>query len=91
MRGDQKTTHRKLPGPVGMKIGHPIKGPTEKGTIMNTTRKDKKTTTMMKEQAGMVEEETEGAMEQRELEPMATGAEKHENIARRFHAWGNLL
>ena len=71
-----------------MRIGHPIRGPTERETIMSITRKDRKTTTMMKEQ---VEMEEEGAMEQRELEPMATGAERHENTARRFHAWGNLL
>ena len=91
MRGDQRTIPRMLPGPVGMMIGDPIKGPTEKEITMTTTRRDKKTTIKMKGLAEMIGGETEEAMEQRELEPMATGAEKHEDTARRFHAWGNLL
>ena len=63
----------------------------EREITMTIAKKDKKTTIKMKGLAEMIGGETEEAMEQRELEPMATGAEKHENTARRFHAWGNLL
>ena len=58
---------------------------------MTMVRRDKRTTIKMKGPVEIAGGETEGAMGQRELEPMATGAEKHEDTARRFHAWGNLL
>jgi len=38
-----------------MRIGHPIRGPIEREIIMSITRKDRKTTIMMKEQVEMEE------------------------------------
>ena len=91
MRGDRRTIPRKLPGQVDMMIGDPTRGPTEKEITMTMVKKDRKIIIKMKELVEIVGGETEGAMGQRELDPMATGAEKHEDTARRFHAWGNLL
>ena len=44
--------------------------------------------TQMRAQAGIAEEKTEVAMDQKELEHMVT--ETPEVSAKRFHAWGNL-
>ena len=86
MKEDQKTTHKNHQDQdqADMKKEYPTRDHIE--TTMIKT--DRKTITMKKDQA---EKEEEGIQEQTGLEPMATEVERHENTARRFHAWGNLL
>ena len=86
MKEDQKTTHmnHQDQDQAGTKKEYPTRDHIE--TTMIKT--DKKTFTLKTDQA---EKEEEEILEQTGLEPMATEVERHENTARRFHAWGNLL
>ena len=71
-------------GQADMRIEHPTRE-----HIENTmTKRTKKTTTLKTDRAEKEEEET---VVLKGLEPLATEDERHENTARGFHAWGNLL
>ena len=86
MKEDQKTTQMNPQdqGQAGMRKEHPTRDHIE--TTM--TKTNKKTITLKTDQA---EKEEEEIVVLTGLEPMATEVERHENTARRFHAWGNLL
>ena len=85
MKEFKKTTEMNLDqGQADMKIEHPTREITEN----TTTKRTKKTTTQKTDRAEKEEEET---VVLKGLEPLATEDGRHENTARGFHAWGNLL